>query len=119
MDKKISRLRSRIEATKKNAAGRRVFDERVRAAVVELTREWAQAGKPRVELGRRLGLRESTISWWLKRDSKRRKATPKVMPVEIVEDAGPSSALMIVLPGGARVEGLTVDDVAELVRKLG
>jgi len=119
MEKKISRLRSRIEETKKNAAGRRVFDERVRAAVVDLAGDWARSGKPRVELGRRLGLRESTISWWLKRDSKRAKPAPKVVPVEIVEDASRGSALVVVLPGGARVEGLKVDDVVELVRKLG
>jgi len=41
------------------------------------------------------------------------------LPIVVRPDAGPSaSSLALLLPGGARVEGLSLDDVASLCRKV-
>ena len=43
---------------------------------------------------------------------------PLFVPVQIEDESTTPREIVVVLPGGVRVEGLTVADVAELVRRL-
>ncbi len=63
-----------------------------------------------------LGLHPQTIRTWIA------DAAPvtALVPVEVVAEAPrPIAALRVVSPAGYRVEGLTLDEVAALLRVLG
>lgn len=62
-----------------------------------------------------IGVAEAELRAW----SVGALTTPLLVPVEIESRAsGPKGDLVAVLAGGVRVEGLTLDDVVELVRRL-
>lgn len=88
------------------------YPERLRAAA----RRYALAagGRSRCEIAAELGLRVETLSRWL--------ATPPPglgTVHEVVVSPAPASGLTLVGPSGWRVEGLSVGEVAELLRALG
>ena len=80
-------------------------------------------GDSQSEVARDLGLTQRTLWGWLQR---RREAVMK--PVELVEEAAdvkeaPSTELepqtrVLILPSGAVIEGLSLDDVLALARTL-
>jgi hypothetical protein len=116
MASEIRALRRRIEQTGRNARGHRRYGKKLRADVVAYAqRREEEAGLSQAAVARELGLSQKALWSWVR--SFRQIA---MKPVEIVDDrpveAKPKRTL--VLPGGARVEGLEVDDVIALVKGL-
>lgn len=90
------------------------YPKSVVAQVVQHARAQRTAGVPIEKIGEELGLPWRTIRRWLSigRSSGFRE-------VEIVEPASPSRVEAVVLaPHGVRVEGLDLDGIAELLRRL-
>ena len=77
-------------------------------------------GRPRNEVARELGLDSNRLRKWDERDRGLAPTTPRfhqveVAPTPIVHSPFPVSVLG---PCGIRVEGLGLDAIAELIRKL-
>lgn len=122
METKIAELRKRIERTKRNRRGHKIFAVELRDQVVELAHAWMADGRRRSELARRLGLDAATLSYWLHQCGP--AAAPdeaRVRPVQVFDIPASDARTgerSIVLPSGIRIEGLTLGDVVELARAL-
>jgi hypothetical protein len=67
------------------------------------------------EIAKELGVSESALWCWLQGD----EAKAKLWPVRLVEAAATSSgSLVLVTPGGYRLEGLNVLAATEVLRQL-
>lgn len=97
----------------------RPYPEAARRAVVELVERQRAGG---MELGRiatGLGVSATTLRKWMRVHGASRAASSRFREVELVATAAVPSGLVIYGPCGLRIEGATVADVAELVRRLG
>lgn len=100
---------------------RRVFTADERVGYVRRARQLIQSqGWTIAAAAAELGLGESTLSNWLRRSS-----ASQFLPVAIMADSvvdgecvPVSQRPVLVAPGGYRVEGLDVDGLAELLRRL-
>ena len=115
MEQQLRALRRRIERTSRNARGYRRYDEELRVEIVEYVLRRRDDGFCQAEVARELGLTQRTIWGWV-----RQAQHDVVRPVEIIDDepVTTSRGRALVLPGGSRIEGLSIDDVLALVRAL-
>jgi hypothetical protein len=93
----------------------RTYPAALRAQVVQVVRQQQQRGGSAWAVARSLGLTPPTVLGWL------RKAPPEspFIPVVVRDVARPDVAsYRLVLPGGASVLGLSLDDIAALCRKV-
>jgi transposase-like protein len=123
MNKKtISELRKRIDGTKRNTLGRKLFAAELRGQVVELTRDWSARGKTQSELAHKLGLAPTTLCEWLKASPQPTRGEARVRPVHVIAEANASASLVaqrcVVLPSGVRIEGLSLSETITLARAL-
>lgn len=115
MDHQLRALRRRIGRTERNARGHRRYDEELRIEIIEYVRRREDDGCSLAEVARDLDLTQRTVWGWVRREEE-----TMVKPVELVdvEPVTPSEGRTLVLPGGSRIEGLSIDDVLALVRAL-
>jgi transposase-like protein len=111
-------LRRRLAAHDEQQAGeaRRRFPAELKAEVVAVARKRRQAGLTLRALGDELGLRAETVRRWIHVAKKAR--TGKAVRVKVVADTRSSNGGVVVTPAGNRVEGLTVREIAALLREL-
>lgn len=131
MEKELEQFQQEVQRLK---AGRRggslPFPEALRAFAVRYLEQMQAAGGTVVEAAAKLGVSAPTLYEWRKGrtagSTKRKKRTEKsevLVPVRVGErpaeaagvQAGP---LAVVSPSGFRVEGLSVEAAAQLLRKL-
>ncbi len=113
-DYEIGRLRRRLASA--GGRGSRGYGAELRAEVVGVARRWAAVGGGQRGLAEKLGLSRATLARWIS-DSEEPRAL--VRAVDVVADDEPvADDLVALLPCGVRIEGLTLDDVAELARRL-
>ena len=106
-------LQAAVEAAR---AGRRRarLPAELKASVAAYCVERRAAGAPWSELSAELSVGETQLQKWT--GSKR--GGSKLQRVHVVSAPAMSSSLCLELPGSARVTGLSVADVAELLRAL-
>lgn len=123
MDLKETAARLKAQAEAQSGRGTRWrFDDAFRAQVVASVRARQEEGGTQEEAARELGLSAWTMSRW----SRQRKPAPQSAasgadfhPVAVKREAqAGASALVVHRPGGMRVEGLTLKQVAALLRAL-
>jgi len=120
MKSPTDRLRREIAAIQSRESFRtRRYPASLRRAVVAYLNEQRSIGRRPHRVAQELGLRQQTLAHWL------RAATPAIRPVTIApllsavpSPRPPSSAVVLVLAGGHRVEGLDVEQLVTLVRAL-
>ena len=115
MDQQLEALRRRIKRTTRNARGHRQYDEQLRVEIVEYVLRRGDDGCCQAEAARELGLTQRTVWGWVQQAQQ-----GLIKPVELVDDDRPvtSEGRTLVLPGGSKIEGLSIDDVLALVRAL-
>lgn len=131
MEQEIKRLRRLIESTEKNQRGHRRFDKALRASIVELAAQWTTAGGKLATLAAELGMHDRTLALWWQASGPRTRvplravavepSAPAATPDGRAPDRQPqraSGAGVVVLPSGVRIEGLSVPELAELVRQV-
>ena len=93
------------------------YPSRVRAQVTALAASELASGHSVSSTARRLGLAASTLARWLDAEP---DATPGFVPVVLPEVQAPShsSPISVVTPAGFRVEGLDLDGVVAMLRRL-
>lgn len=117
MDKKIAKLRARLDECKRNKQGRRRLIARTtRSEAAQLAVVWRRSGRSHAELGALLGVSPNMLTRWI-RDEK--EAVPRVRPVNVQHDGRRDvGGLVLVLASGHRVEGLAVADVIQIAAAL-
>ena len=111
MEKQIQELRRVVQRRRRRSRGRAGYGSELRADVVALSSTWRESGGTNVELARRLGLSRETLGRWC-------DAKPPVRMVEVIEEPIAVTTTVVLLPGEVRVEGLTIEQIAELSRRL-
>lgn len=94
------------------------FPSDIRGRTVEWAREQRQLGRSWVQIARELGVGLDTVRRWCTE----KKAAPtgrSLLPVRVVQQPAESKHLVVVSPAGFRVEGVTLAEVATLLRALG
>ena len=115
MDHQLKALKRRIGRTECDARGHRRFDEQLRLEIVEYVLRREDDGCSLSEAARDLGITQRTVWGWV-----RRARQDVLRPVEVVDEepVEMSGGRALVLPGGSRIEGLSIEDVLALVRAL-
>ena len=123
----VLELKQRIERLPASSDGRRRYPQEVRKLVMAHVKHRKAEGSSAAAACREVGVHKATIIGWerdgksrrrKKAPSKRKKPVPAV-PVRAVQvTEAPSGWPVVVLPGGARVEGLSISQLAELARAL-
>lgn len=83
----------------------------LRKKIVEFARQGKRDGVPVLRMAEQLGLSTSGLRRWL-------AGRPRVRPVRVREEPGPSPSLVLVAPGGYRLEGLDVSSAVDILRRL-
>lgn len=124
------KLKKQVEERREKGT-RRQFDESFRAEVVGYVRARQAEGGTQEEAAREVGLSAWTLSRWGRGSQSgpvRRGRPPRQRleggsggfhPVEVKSEARSQGALVMYGPGGVRVEGLSVQQVAQVLKELG
>ena len=123
---RATELKSRIERERRTGAGhgQHPFSVELRRAVIACIRDERRSGVADHVISDRLGVSQATLGRWAGprwRRGRGLRPTGALVPVAITraEVSEASAARMIVAgPAQMRVAGLTLDDLAELWRRL-
>lgn len=116
-DRELRSLRAAIEEKQRNKKRGR-FSQDVKRRLVAFVAGRRRAGESVGSIARRLGLSEQTVWSW--RDAWEKKDAVVLRQVEVVSETPLPARRMVTLhgPAGTRIEGVSLDEVAELWRKL-
>lgn len=124
MESEIETIKAQLEKLPKRA-GKRQYTAAAKQAVVRFVTRWTEAGRTESSACEALGIHQATVANW--RRGRKRRAAPKpklepatrVRPIEVASvEQSRLGALALHLPGDARVEGLTVEDLVRLIEGL-
>ena len=85
----------------------------LREKVVEFTKERQGEGVAVVKVAKELGMSESGLNRWLQ------KGDGRLRPVRVAKEPSSDDRLVLVTPGGYRLEGLSASCAADVLRRLG
>lgn len=116
-DPEAATLRHALRSANRVGVGRG-YPKTLRERVVAYTRRATAVGRSRADVADALGLSLATLTRWA---SPAVPAAPTFRPVVVATEparAVATGGVAVVLPGGVRVEGLSVEQAAELCRRL-
>ena len=128
MPLELEELRRRIDATPVNHRGRRKYTAALRHEVVAYLKAGIAKGRSQTSMAKELSIHQATFADWLEPGRTSKSATAKriVARVEMVPEPGkpmPSTNterdLVLLIRGGHRVEHLTVESLASVLKALG
>ena len=109
-------IRDLIAQTKTSAVRPRL-PRQVRDEVCRYAARRRRERAARAVIGRETGLDVRKLQRWQSR-ARRRASVPVLRPVEVLPAPEPVSPLTVVAPSGVRVEGLGLEQAAQLLRLL-
>ena len=109
-------IRDLIAQTKSGSVRPRLPRE-VRDEVCRYAIRRREKGAPWAVIARETGLDVRKLQRWHSR-ARRRSSVAVLRPVEVLPAPEPATALTVVAPNGVRVEGLALEQAAELIRLL-
>lgn len=107
---KRDEIKTAVEGLERRGRGN-AYPKTLRDEIIAYTRQQREAGVTLVTIGSELGVPWRSLSRWTARVRRKRFAR--------VELSVPVRALVVHGPHGIRIDGLDIDGVAELVRRLG
>ena len=113
-------LKKRIAGLTK-IGGKRQYTAALKKDLLEYVAARISAGASEAAACNELELHQATVTGWRKGPRRRTEKEPAVHSrIRRVEIAAPTRAreVVLVFPGGARVEGLGIEDIVELARSL-
>ena len=125
LDEVCVQLKKEIEAELESRAGKRWrCSEPLRSRIVSYAEVCREQGEPLHQISTRLGLVESTLARWLKKDRKALALAPGFRSVTVVEDGDHGHgedfrAPRLTTPAGYVVDGLDAQTLAFLLRVVG
>ena len=134
MKDELHRLRERIASAPVNGRGRRQYDKKLRQEITRYASNQHAHGESFSKIAQTLGLPSTTILNWRGKGQPTSKKQPVgFRPVAVRADeptgpkeaasstndgTGPGGQAIVVVPGGVQIQGLSVGELAELVRTL-
>ena len=119
LENEAAAVRAEVEALGKLPRGKR-YPADIRKRAVEITAAWLEAGKPWLEIAVELGLSVAVLQrWQAKVDEGGEMGARAFKPVRVTGLGNGGNTVVVVSPGGYRVEGLSPIGAAALLRALG
>jgi hypothetical protein len=116
LEKRTEELRKEVDRLGTQRLGRR-YPEALRRDIVKHAEECFAAGIPWAQVAKGVGITGCTLLQWRKDALPPQQAT--FLPVAVIEPPRHSQGQLVVHgPAGLRIEGLDLDGVAELIRRL-
>lgn len=112
MEKDSKELRAAI-AKSRVGQSRWRCPAKLRDEIVGFAQERRREGVSVMKLAQELGVSESGLIRWLQ------KAEGRLRPVRVIEKPSSCDSLVLMTPGGYRLEGLSPTSAAEVLRSLG
>jgi len=95
------------------------YSKELRRLAIEYTRQAREQGYSRRQIAERLGVSESSVVDWQRRSEEpRAPRSLRVHEVKLTEPVVASGQPVLVMPSGARVEGLSMSDLVALLGAL-
>jgi hypothetical protein len=116
LEKLVAEFRAAVRRAGPRGAGRR-YPPALRRMAVEYFRRRRAAGTSVEAISRELGVKRHTIVGWTAMPEVAATA-PTFVPVSVVADPPVGPRIVVLGPGGLRIEGLDLAEVAELLRRL-
>ena len=117
----IDRLKQAVARDRKGSTCRgKAFNPKLRAQVVAHTQQRVQSGERLPAIAASMGIKYDTLRYWIEGPSpKRADKSSAFRPVRVTEGQ-PSAAAGVTLfgPGGTRIEGLSLEQAAALLRRM-
>ncbi len=121
MDEKARSFRKAVESHQRQRAGKAIrYGDELRRGAVEFARLARAEGVSLLQCSRLLGVGYKSLHRWMQTTKPGVTAT-SLRPVELAigaEVTGDADRLVLVTPGGFRIEGLARPDLAALVQLL-
>ena len=117
----IDRLKRAITRDRKGSTRPGVaFNKKLRAQIVAHAQTRLSAGERVMGIAESLGIMSDTLRYWLHGPgAKRERETTGFRRVRVVKaEPGAASDLTLFGPGGTRIDGLSLSQAAELLRRL-
>ena len=117
----VAALAAEVGALPKNSGGNRRYPAALRRTILAARSRYVAAGGSTREFAAQLGVHSATLAYWSegKRNAKKKSRVRRVVvsdePVVAATDTTPTVAV-VVLPGGARIEGLTMQQLIAIAR---
>lgn len=116
-NKEIEQLRAMVLSERSERKG--PFSKALRERLNAFLNERYRAGESLKKVGDQLGLSKATVQYWRARWGERVEKKAKLRRVKVVTEK-PATTKVVTLhgPAGTRVDGLNLDEVAAVWRKL-
>ncbi len=117
MDQLEERARHAVRGLGQRGRTQRIPDS-VRAVVLDYARRQRAGGVPWDQIGKAVGLSGTVIALWA---NEARPAQARLLPVRLATASPPRlvpSPVVLVAPGGYRIEGLTLANAIDVLRAL-
>ncbi len=124
MDKtEIERLKRAVLRDRKGATRPRVaFDRKLRAEILSHAQERLRGGERLVDIASSIGIKPLTLRHWTygnETTSAKKPSASRFRAVRVVEaQPGGASGVTLFGPGGTRIDGLSLNQAAELLRRM-
>jgi transposase-like protein len=111
MEDNLEEFKKTSERAKENG-GRVRYSQEMRSFAVEFTKERLGRGMSLAAAAKELGVSDMTLKKWLQRSGAFKE-------VRIRPEKGNSSNVTLVTPSGYRIEGLDIESLTCILRKIG
>jgi transposase-like protein len=120
MKQRIARFKRRVRAQMPSRGRGRRFPAALRSEAVAITVDAVDAGWEVPQVAKELGVNTVTLKHWVERTQETERFPPILQPVAVVEPETKETQVRVVVhgPSSLRVEGLGLDELAVLWRKL-
>lgn len=115
------RSNSTGQTSDRKAGGRgRRYSQQARTEALEVLTRRRREGRSYAQVAAEVGIHVSTLRAWQQSETAMvaTKSSTTFCPVEVISTARPGRGHVVHGPRGVRVEDLTLDEVAELIRRL-
>ena len=114
----VSALAAEVAALPTNSGGNRRYPAVLRSAILGARARYVAAGGSTREFATQLGIHSATLTYWSegKRTTKKASRVRRVRVSADAKRAAPAAVAVIILPGGARIEGLTTHQLIAIAR---
>ncbi|MGA7617352.1 MAG: helix-turn-helix domain-containing protein [Thermoanaerobaculia bacterium] len=118
IDREVKKLRRELERQSRRRE-RRWYPRELRERAVLYARQARAEGKSDSEIAEELGVNRYTFARWEQRRGGSFRAVELVETGSEASDELRASSPIVITPSGIRVEGLTLDGLVELLRRVG
>ncbi len=116
-------IRAEVEKAQSCRRGRNRYPEALRLRILDYVARARAQGQRLAVIAAELGIGWQTIEYWRRRENPsaedRRSYAKRFVQIQVTEPVSQQQGIVVHGPRGTRIEGLSLEQVGELLRSLG